>query len=514
MNLKIFSHHVLAKIDALSNKQWIGLLAMIAGLITVRIHYVHMGWINSDSVLYLEAAKWMAAGDFRQALAIYNWPFYSICIALVAKLFHIPILLSAQILSTVFFMLSTTAFLNIVSRLGGNQRTLIIAALSLFGCDYLLGDVLPMLMRDQGYWAFFLLSVWVFIKFIEQPTWLSGGLWQMSIVIAVLFRIEGIFYLALPMIVVFEPALAWRDKLLVWLKANYLVLLGLLLLLSSLYFLPSHYLGRLLELSPQQVMQSYHAMLVKKSDLMSTQVLGRYLNEYALLIILIGFLLITFLKSIFSVGLISSALAANYVWQVKKFSLSMRALYAVMFISFISMYGIITKVFVLSGRYIISMSFMLLILASFGLAQLLHSKAHRYNKKIALIVLMIFALTAVKNLMPKPERFDFRQDAMVWLKNNNPQQEKVFFNEIRLAYYYQDQDLLDWIMLMKKAHSKIQHRAISTLNQYPFLAIYVTPGDQALYQTISQSQKFNEIARFYNHDRKKYISIFRQREPL
>ncbi|MFM8812741.1 MAG: hypothetical protein ACKODW_03030 [Methylophilaceae bacterium] len=182
MNFKMFSHQLLAKIDTLTHKQLIGILALIAGLITVRIQYVHMGWINSDSVLYLEAAKWMVAGDFTKALAIYNWPFYSICIATVSKIFHTPIFLSAQILSTVFFMLATTALLNIVSLLGGNNRTIVIGAITLFGCDYIVGDILPMLMRDQGYWAFFLLSVWAFIKFTDHPTWLMGGLWQVSVI--------------------------------------------------------------------------------------------------------------------------------------------------------------------------------------------------------------------------------------------------------------------------------------------------------------------------------------------
>jgi len=77
-------------------------------------------------------------------------------------------------------MLATTALLNIVSLLGGNNRTIVIGAITLFGCDYIVGDILPMLMRDQVYWAFFLLSVWAFIKFTDHPTWLMGGLWQVS----------------------------------------------------------------------------------------------------------------------------------------------------------------------------------------------------------------------------------------------------------------------------------------------------------------------------------------------
>ena len=510
MNFKMFAHHLLAKIDTLTHKQLIGILALIAGLITVRIQYVHMGWINSDSVLYLEAAKWMVAGDFTKALAIYNWPFYSICIATVSKIFHTPIFLSAQILSTVFFMLATTALLNIVSLLGGNNRTIVIGAITLFGCDYIVGDILPMLMRDQGYWAFFLLSVWAFIKFTDHPTWLMGGLWQVSVITAALFRIEGIFYLALPLVLLFEHEKSWRCRLTQWLKANYLNLLGLALLLIGILLLNAQQIGRLQELSPSNIVQVYSENLLRKSVMMSQQILGGFLEEYGLFVILVSLFLITFIKSILSAGAICSAIAVKYFWAFKNnTSARFRVIYAVMLITFLSMYMIITKVFVLSGRYTITMAFMLLILASFGIAKLLQNHSARYSKKIAVIVLLIFSITLLKNLMPKPEGFNFRQDAMVWLKKYNTKKEKVFFNETRLAFYYQDDSLYEKITVGRKNSNLFRNPDIDLLNSYKFFAIYVTKEDDRVYKLLKYSTRFSEINSFRNNIGDKRIYIFR-----
>ncbi len=510
MNFKMFSHQLLAKIDTLTHKQLIGILALIAGLITVRIQYVHMGWINSDSVLYLEAAKWMVAGDFTKALAIYNWPFYSICIATVSKIFHTPIFLSAQILSTVFFMLATTALLNIVSLLGGNNRTIVIGAITLFGCDYIVGDILPMLMRDQGYWAFFLLSVWAFIKFTDHPTWLMGGLWQVSVITAALFRIEGIFYLALPLVLLFEHEKSWRCRLTQWLKANYLNLLGLALLLIGILLLNAQQIGRLQELSPSNIVQVYSENLLRKSVMMSQQILGGFLEEYGLFVILVSLFLITFIKSILSAGAIASAIAFKYFWDFKNnISSRFRVIYAVMLITFLSMYMIITKVFILSGRYTITMAFMLLILASFGIAKLFQNHSARYSKKIAVIVLLIFSITLLKNLMPKPEGFNFRQDAMVWLKKYNTKKEKVFFNETRLAFYYQDDSLYEKITVGRKNSNLFRNPDIDLLNSYKFFAIYVTKEDDRVYKLLKYSTRFSEINSFRNNIGDKRIYIFR-----
>ena len=42
--------------------------------------------VNNDGILYLKAAKLFVSGNMEAAFAAYNWPFYSIIIALFHKL--------------------------------------------------------------------------------------------------------------------------------------------------------------------------------------------------------------------------------------------------------------------------------------------------------------------------------------------------------------------------------------------------------------------------------------------
>jgi hypothetical protein len=43
--------------------------------------------------------------------------------------------------------------------------------------------------------------------------------------------------------------------------------------------------------------------------------------------------------------------------------------------------------------------------------------------------------SVIKNVWPKAEGYNYMQDAVAWVKVNNPNNEPVFYNEGRLKYY-------------------------------------------------------------------------------
>lgn len=111
--------------------------------------------------------------------------------------------------------------------------------------------------------------------------------------------------------------------------------------------------------------------------------------------------------------------------------------------------------------------------------------------------------------MPKPEGFNFRQDAMVWLKKYNTKKEKVFFNETRLAFYYQDDSLYEKITVGRENSNLFRNPDIDLLNSYKFFAIYVTKEDDRVYKLLKYSTRFSEINSFRNNIGDKRIYIFR-----
>jgi hypothetical protein len=143
-------------------------IVFIAILIAAQVQYIQHGWINPDSVLYLEAAKFFSHGEWKAGFAVFPWPFYSLCITAVNKITQLGVHVSAQILNVLFFAIATYSFIKIIQLAGGKQRQMIAGALIWLSAQYMIGGVLEMLMRDEGFWAFFLLSIVFFIRFTNN----------------------------------------------------------------------------------------------------------------------------------------------------------------------------------------------------------------------------------------------------------------------------------------------------------------------------------------------------------
>ena len=98
---------------------WVIVAASI--VLAAQMQAIQHGWINPDSVLYLEAAKRIAVGNFQGAYNIFNWPFYALCIGTVHKLTGLNVHLSAQFLNMIFFGIATASFLKIIQLAGGKN---------------------------------------------------------------------------------------------------------------------------------------------------------------------------------------------------------------------------------------------------------------------------------------------------------------------------------------------------------------------------------------------------------
>jgi len=98
---------ILSKLENTTTKQFYYAAAVMAAIIAAQMQYIQHGWINPDSVLYFESARLIALGDFKAAVAVFNWPLYSICIAIVHKITTLDIHQSAQVLNVVFFTITT-----------------------------------------------------------------------------------------------------------------------------------------------------------------------------------------------------------------------------------------------------------------------------------------------------------------------------------------------------------------------------------------------------------------------
>ncbi len=435
-------NNLLVTLESKKTKQLQFWFVLIAALIATQVQYIQHGWINPDSVLYLEAAKFFSNGEWKAGFEVFPWPFYSLCIMLVNKITQLGVHVSAQILNVIFFSIASFSFIKIIQLSGGKQKQIIAGALIWLSAQYMIGGVLEMLMRDEGFWAFYLLSIMFFIRYYQQQQFKDALLWQLCIIVATLFRIEAILYLMfLPLILLFQTGFHAKQKWKHVLMANAINLGIAIILIAAFIFndnLSTKLLGRLNEVFTTNLWQQFTQQLTEKSSIMSSQVLGQYLNEFAVQGLLITFIYVIFIKTISATGFVNVIFSLLAIKQNKQLihPAAFKVLSTTAIIALLNMALIITKVFVLSGRYVLALSFILMIFSAFYFAKLLFTESEDNQLKWLKILLVVFILGCiVKNVLPKKHGYNYMQDAVAWLKNYNQENKPVFYDQARMRYY-------------------------------------------------------------------------------
>lgn len=483
-------------------------IVLIAVLIAAQVQYIQHGWINPDSVLYLEAAKFFNNGDWKAGFEVFSWPFYSLCITLICKITHLNVHVSAQILNVFFFAIATYSYLKIIQLAGGKQRQIIAGALIWLSAQYMIGGVLEMLMRDEGFWAFYLLSIVLFIRFYQQHQLKDALIWQVCIILATLFRIEAILYLLfLPLILLFQTGFHPKQKWKHVIMANAMNIGVTTLIVAVFTFndnISTKILGRLNEVFTNNLWQEFTQQLTEKSRIMSSQVLGQFLEEFAVQGLLMTFIYVIIVKTISATGLVSAMLSGLAIKQNKQLiqPVAFKVLRATAIITLINMALIITKVFVLTGRYVLALSFILMIFAAFYFAEMLFTK--KANKKlkwltIAIVVLMLGG--AIKNILPKQQGYNYEQEAVAWLSKYNKENKPVFYQDARLRYYAKAPFIGSGEFSLDSD--------ISNNDSYAFLVI--NDENKALLQKSKiavNSSQYHAIKKFYAAKTKKSITVY------
>lgn len=501
----------LKEVDRYSPKRFILYATAASILLAAWMQYIQHGWINPDTLIYFEQARLFAAGEWRQALDIFNWPLYGICIAAIHKLTFLDIHQSAQSLNMVFFGVATYSFLTIIKLANGTTRTLFWGTLLLFSAQYIVGDALEMLMRDQGFWAFYLASIVCFIKYNQTTQLRFALLWQGTIIVAMLFRIEAILYLLLLPFLWLIFTKQNKSQKLVFVVHTYALCIIFAALITvaftSLPDLTMSQFGRLDEVFNTNVMDKLTAKLTTQAEIMADQVLGHYLDEFALQGLLLTFIYVIIAKSISTTGLIPIALSVLGIRSNKQISHPVRKiLLLVMLVALIAALLIITKVFVLSGRYLIALTWILLIFASFYLHQL-STKRERVPSVVTAVIVIILGLSTIKNILPKAQGYNYQQNAVTWLKQNSKSNEEVFYSDPRMRYYANAPFIGKW-----DDNRQYLSQAISSgsIRQFQYLVINHDRKHIAEEKALlTKLETFSEIKRFYARKKRKYVSIYK-----
>lgn len=499
----------------LSESQLRMIFTLFAAFIACRVIYIQHGWVNDDSILYFEVARLFSLGEWKQGLALYNWPLYPATLSLLHQATGASFQLAAQFLNVAFFSITTYSLITIIRLSGGNKLTMLCGALLLFSTKYLTGSVLPMLLRDQGFWAFFLLSIQFFIQFYRSKEISHAILWQLCILIAALFRVEAFSFLILLPLILLSKENSARAK--TWIYSNVLSLTGGSLITIVLAFnqeLTLNNLGRLrdllsmLNLSYINITQTFLA----KAQIMNEQILGGYLDSYGMMGIILTMTAILISKCLLSPGWIASLLLLSN-WGKSSADIAPDALKITLWIISIAILNaavILTSNFILSGRYIASLSFIMIVLASFSLANFFRSPKSPHKNILVIITISFLGLSIINNMLPKNNEYNYEQHAVNWIKEHNKLHAPVYYTTPSTRYYagepYAGRGYDDWQLVLNAIES-------GSIQQYKYLVIpiqnYKPEKEQVLFKGLSNYNLIKEVMGFRS---KKKIMIFIKKE--
>jgi hypothetical protein len=514
---------ILEKLSTLSESQLQKLFTLISILIALQVMYIQHGWVNDDSVLYFELARLFSLGEWKQGIALYNWPLYPALISAVHQLTQFNFQTSAQLLNISFFAITTFSFIQLIRLAGGNKTTIVCGAILLLSSSYIVGDVLPMLLRDQGFWAMFLTSLVYFILFYRHQKLSHAFLWQISAILAMLFRIEAIIFLVALPFALFQPhEFSIKQKLPYFFQANLILILAVTLIASILVFSPSFHLsdfGRLQEVITifPRLLTDITQKFIRKAEVMNEEILGNFLNEYGMMAIIISLASIIVIKIAKLVGLpVIAIFVVNYAGRRHTSTMQQDVrtiLLWTLVLSLINACITVARDFILSGRYIIALGLILLIFAAFNLASLaekirVNSLKNRWEKTVLLIAITSMLLLGLSNLLPKQAGYNFEQDAVAYIKKQQIPNSKIFYVTPRLRFYaeapYSTRGYDYWDYTQKAIED-------GSIYQYEYLAIVLNTNNKLKSKEAILLKKLPQYKiekEFYGYKKKKKVILF------
>lgn len=205
-------------------------LAVCASLLISIYTLLVPGIPNDDAYVYARTAELYLQQGLGAALEHYTWAGYSVLIATISKL-GLSVMTSALLLNALFFALLVYSFVSIVGFLDDSRRTAILAAIAILVYPEL-NEYRTLVIRDVGAWAFSLFAVWQLLLFSARQQSGHGTGFTIALLVAILFRVEAVLYLALmPLVLLVDPRYPWQQRRQLFLRLGSVAYGSLLLML-------------------------------------------------------------------------------------------------------------------------------------------------------------------------------------------------------------------------------------------------------------------------------------------
>ncbi len=392
---------------------------------------------NPDGVLYLRAAELFTAGTWEQGYAIHPRPFYSLAIAGISSLSGLSASASAQIFNVTCSALSAVMFLLLVRALTGNNRRTLIYAAILISLHHGLTDWRTIIIRDHGFVLFALVTMYLSLRAVRQPSAACYGMMVLAGIVSVLFRVEGIVILGLALLF---PQFA-QNGLRLKLAGTLALVSAILVTLVLCVWLSKHNLAN--QFSAQELVANFQ-WIANRIQLHVRTLAGALSSfeqdnagaSYILLCLMFVVSAVFRAARLHVVGLAIYGLAAG----TGRTNLVM-ARFTVWYSSgiLLTLVFFVLLNFFLAHRYALLLSIVFNVPAAIAMADL-HAKwrqsrsgrsIHRFVLPVILVVLIVDWATEI----PQPTILNHLHDAAIWIRQHAPADAVIASNDLRILYY-------------------------------------------------------------------------------
>ncbi len=465
--------------------------------------------INPDGICYLQSAETVANGlsAGMHLCDQASWPFYSILIFSVSKLTGFSSLHAAFFLDSLFSLMTVLAFIAVIAQCTTNKRIIGLAALVIL-CAHSFNGLRAEIIRDHGFWAFYVMSLYFFLRYLRQPSGVLAMLWSGALLVATLFRVEGaLFLLLLPFSVLLDLRQPFGKRILAYLQLNGLLIVAGIFFVSWVMLHAGHSIGRLFEIQYQLLhgLQTLGNNFAANSSLLSQHVLNVYARHDASSIFALMLMGWYVMSVVSSVSLIYAVLMV-YAWIKRLAQLDFAArlaIWAYLFVNVLITAGFLVDHLFLAKRYLIAMSLVLMLWVPFALDRLIQQwQIRKWPLIAASLFLFVYAIGGVIEFGHSKK---YIRDAGDWLAENAPPAATLYSNDYQLLYY--SKHIGNSIFTKGKEFADLTVIDDKKWQHYDFLAIRTSQKETEQNKKILQAMNLVPVAVFQNN-RKDEVRIY------
>ena len=503
----------------ISNTRQVYFVAVAMSLLLSALTIYHYPVFNLDGVLYLKTAHVFLQQGLKPAIAVYELPFYSIVIALVSKLFHLSLIHTAYLLNYVFPALVVMTFLALVKELGASKKLLWLAAfviLAYIDFNHYRADFL----RGQGYWFFYLLSIFFLFQYSKSFKWMFAFLWAVSALVAALFRIEGVvLFLLVPFVIFLFPGISFSEKVKQFLKINFILIImsAVLAIVIILYRGALQNSGQIMVWLGQLTngLSLIISSLQQMNAGLTNHVMGPIAQHQAAGFLVCGLIGLYFLNivQVLSLGYLIPLLFApvKNVLPINRTKHLILIWYVAINLLFTSVFFVQLGGF-LSDRYLLPLTLTLLCFVPFGFAYLYERWKQRikfwgFYQLMFLLTCLLVASMVIGSLYRFGPSKVYIYKSAVWIRKNAPASAKIYTNHEVLGalierrsggYEPAQSDYFTYQKITKKPWSGYNYAIFITSNR-----------DKKHISQIEKTMNRAPIQVYYDNHRRDQAYIFR-----